>query len=357
MDQRVVRFATNRIWDRQPNAFGFVPEAPADRLWLGTVRVGVSADPRIDGACSAPDVAGFDDFRDPPEAVGSAQGVLLGWLAAARVRNAVPLLYVHGFDYDFAEACARAGNLCDWYEAAGIARFEPLAFTWPSNGIGNASGYKNDQTDCAASGPALARLIAQIGKAAAAMPGRRPAYLAHSMGARCTRFAMRAIGKMKKPPAAVFGPAVVVAGDDDTDAYGPPGAPLEQLSGLAETVTIGIFPQDATLSLVSARVMNGAPRLGADGPARAPDPASRVFVVDYAYAVADKPALPGATTWNDTAHQYYRNDDRVRRDLVPALAGIAPDKVPGRRPARPDPRVGASEKAGRLYVDADLPQV
>ncbi|MBR0670914.1 alpha/beta hydrolase [Neoroseomonas soli] len=348
---RLLHFATNRLWDRMDGTFGFVPEDPPDRLWLGTVKVGVSADPLIDGKCSPPDVSGFDDFAGPAGRDGAAMDVLAGWFAVARARDALPLLYVHGFDYDFGEACARAGNLCDWLEASGELRLEPLAFTWPSNGITGSSAYKDDQKDCAASGPALARLIHAIGKAAAGHAGRKPAYLAHSMGARATRFAMEALAiGAEALPERLFGQAIVIAGDDDTDVLTPPRAPLRPIAEIADWVTLGVYPGDATLAVISEKVENRKPRLGADGPGTVPHPDDRIYVVDYAYAVSAKPEAIGTTEWNYVAHQYYRNDPRVRKDLVQALSGVAPELVAGRHWGKPDPAVGLSEKAGRLYV-------
>lgn len=348
---RLVHFATNRLWDRDAGAFGYVPEAPAGRLWLGTVKVGFSADPLVDGKASPPDVAGFDDFAGKAGRDGSCMDVLSSWLAGARAHDAVPLLYVHGFDYDFNEACARAGNLCDWLEATGEVRLEPLAFTWPSNGITSLSAYFNDQDDCAASAPALARLIRFVAKAAQGHAGRKPAYMAHSMGARATRTAMQALDRGSAAlPQRVFGQAIVIAGDDDTDVLSPPRAPLRPLAELADWTTIGIYPADSTLAIISEKVQNKRPRLGADGPDTLPAPSDRAYVVDYAYAVSRKPDLAGVTEWNYVAHQYYRNDARVRTDLVQALSGLPPEQVPGRRWGKPDPAVLVGEKAGRLYV-------
>ncbi|WP_237214604.1 alpha/beta hydrolase [Falsiroseomonas oryziterrae] len=353
MSLRVVHFATNRIWDRTENRFGFVPEVPATRLWLGRVKVGVSADPFVDGKCSAPDVAGFDDFAGGADETGSAAGVLAAWLAVAKARDAVPLLSVHGFDFDFEEACARTGNLCDWLEAEGGARFEPLAFTWPSNGITSLSAYKDDQADCAASGPALARLMQKVAEAAKDSGAKPPAYIAHSMGARCTRFAMQAVAKQKKAVPAAFGEAVVIGGDDDVEVLDAPEAPLARMTGFARHLTIGIYSQDATLSVISARVQNKRPRLGAEGPATQPKAQDRIFVVDYSYVVSEKPEPAGASTWNYTSHQYHRNDVRVRRDLVAALSGTPPEQVPGRRWGKPDAAFAIQEVPGRLYVLPD----
>jgi esterase/lipase superfamily enzyme len=171
------------------------------------------------------------------------------------------------------------------------------------------------------------------------------------MGALCTRFAMEAFATWDKPPPSGLGPAVVIAGDDDVEVLDPPAAPLARLATIAAGVTIGVYPQDATLSVISAKVQNKRPRLGAEGPSTLPRPESGIHVVDYSYLVSEKPEPPGASTWNYTSHQYYRNDERVRRDLVSVLSGMPAEKVPGRRWGNPLETTGIQEKKGRLYVD------
>lgn len=351
MATRLVHFATNRIWDRHGGAFGSVCETPASRMWLGAAAVGIARDPMEMGAVGAPDVSGFDDFHGPAVQDGAAAGVLAAWLAAAAARDAVPLLVVHGFNYRFEEACARAGQICDMYEATGAVRLQPLAFSWPSNGVMSLSAYVNDRQDCAASGSALARLIRQIAAAAGGRQGRKPAYLAHSMGVHATCCAMQALGP-EPPPARLFGQAVLVAGDEDTDVLDVPGGRLRPMLALADWTTIGVYAQDGTLSLMSGWVQGNGRRIGAQGPDHTPGAAERCFVVDYARAVSMKPDLTGITDMNDVAHQYYRNDARVILDIARALAGdTPPDRIEGRRPGQPDATIAWSEKAGRLYVE------
>ncbi|MBX9698952.1 MAG: alpha/beta hydrolase [Acetobacteraceae bacterium] len=351
MADRRVFFATNRRWNDADAGFGVLPEEPASRVWLGTVDVGVSADPLVEGRVSPPRRTGNDDLAPG----GACSGVLSAWLLEAASTGAVPLLSVHGFNYTFAEACARAGNLCDWLEAAGGIRLVPLAFTWPSNGDGSLAAYPKDQQQCAASDVALARLVHAIAEATAAAlrPGRKPAWLAHSMGARATRCAMQVLNRGPAAiPQRLFGQALIMAGDDDTTVLDTGTGPLLPLLELADWTTIGVYAKDPPLTHISA-ARNGRRRLGAHGPDRLPQPADRCYVVDYGRAVDHRFDIPGGTTWNDVGHQYYRADARVRRDMVAALGGAAPEAVPGRRWARPDPTTGGSERAGRLYVLED----
>jgi esterase/lipase superfamily enzyme len=353
MGQRRIHFATNRIWDGGAGAFGAGCETPATRMWLGTVNVGTTADPMAIGEVGPPEVSGFDDFQGAAGEHGSAAGVLAAWLGAAAARDAVPLLVVHGFNYRFEEACARAGQLSESYEAAGGIRLEPLAFAWPSDGALSPEAYGRDRQDCAASGPALARLVRQIAAAHAAMGmGRKPAWLAHSMGVHATCCAMQALAAEPGGlPSRLFGQAVLVAGDEEPDVLAPGTGRLRPMLDLADWTTVGVYAEDTTLNLMSGWLQGNGPRLGAGGPDAPPRPEERCFVVDYGKAVSAKPDMVGATDWNDVAHQYYRNDPRVIRDLALALGGdTPPDGIAGRRWGRPDPSIAFSEKAGRLYV-------
>jgi esterase/lipase superfamily enzyme len=352
MQTRPVYFATNRHWDSGAACFGTQPDTPANRLWLGTVPVEIAADPLVEGKVGTPKRDGPDDAAALQAPGAAASAVIDSWLAEAAAQDAVPLLSIHGFNFTFEEACRRAGHLCDFLEAEGGLRLVPLAFSWPSKGVTSLADYERDQAACLASGPALARLLRGIAAAAAGRPGRKPSLIAHSMGARATRCAMEALAMGPEAiPERAFAQAIIIAGDDDTDVLAPAGGRLRPLLTLADWTTIGVYPRDATLTMISDKVQNRRPRLGASGPAPPlPQPEERCYVVDYAYAVSLKPDAPGVTDWNYTAHQYYRNDERVRRDLVAALAGAAPEDVPGRHWGKRDERYAIKEQEGRLYV-------
>jgi esterase/lipase superfamily enzyme len=355
MAQRIVHFATNRIWDGKAG-FGAVCCDPLGRLLAGKVPCQGSADPAVEGKCGEAVVAAPDD---PDTGLVDS---LTGWLDLAHAEARLPLLYVHGFNFSFAEALARTASLCDWLEAEpGAPRLAPFAFTWPSNGMGSLDGYLDDQKDAGRSGLALARLIAAI---AVMRPKTAPVYLAHSMGARATRHAMEAILPMLHGlPKPVFRQAVIMAGDDVADvldnprldaAPGSTAGALRPIAELARHVTIGVNRDDGVVWLVSGSVNRGD-RLGTAGPSRPADLPANVRVVDYSLVVAGKEVKPVPQTEvepNWIGHQYFRNDPRTRVDLVKLLAADGPpDKVPGRRKAQPDGTFGKSEIEGRLYVE------
>ena len=344
MASRTVFFVTNRRWDKPAGAFPAEMEPPP-RLWPGRVEVARSADPAVDGDCGPPQVEGMSGDAAAVEAVVAA------WLAMAERTGAVPLLSVHGFQYTFPQSLARAGNLCDWYEAGGAPALLPLAFCWPSRGELTPADYKADRGMAKDAAPALAALVRVVARLAAGAP-RRPVWLGHSMGCWCTRWAMRELEAGGLPAGPVFDQALLMAGDDVPDALAQGLAPLAAVAGY---VTIGVYAQDAVLDKVSQWIMGSGPRLGADGgPIPAPL-ADRVALVDYIQAVDGmKPTPDGGTTWNWVGHQWYRNDLRARIDIVQALRGVRPWAVLGRHPGRPGQPTWP-ERAGRLYVDGAPP--
>lgn len=353
MAERIVYFATNRIWDGK-EGFGAVCCDPPGRLLAGKAACVASADPAAEGSCVNVAVATPDD----PDT--GLVDTLRGWLDQARKEGRLPLLFVHGFNFGFAEAMARTASLCAWLEAGDGPDLAPFAFTWPSNGMGSLDAYRDDQKDAEQSGLALARLIAAL---ATLQPKTAPVYLAHSMGARATRYGMEAIEPMlARLPKPVFRQAVIMAGDDVADVLDHPwravtpdssAGGLRPIAELARYVTIGVNRDDGVVWLISGNVNRGD-RLGTAGPAHPGDLPSNVRVVDYSYVVAGKelkPVPPTEAEANWIGHQYFRNDPRTRVDLVKLLTTDGPpDQVQGRRGAVVDPATGVREVAGRLYV-------
>jgi esterase/lipase superfamily enzyme len=353
MADRLVHFATNRIYDAAKAEFGFVPCDPLGRLLAGKVTCKAELDPALEPKAGKPAVAKSED---------ADQGVLetiQSWLQEAARVQGIPLLFTHGFNYSFSDAAARTAALCLWLEAGGAPPLVPLSFSWPSNGMGSPDAYLDDQKDAARSGLALARLIAAI---AVLRPKTAPVYMAHSMGARATRFGMQAIAPMLAGlPQPVFRQAFIMAGDDVADVLDQPwrgqspdssAGALRPLAALARYVTIGVNRDDGVVWAVSGSINKGE-RLGTRGPLHPEDLPDNVKVVDYSMVIGGKEAKPvpsAEAEMNWIGHQYHRNDPQVRADLVAALkADGAPEAVPGRRAAVVDQSVAIREIAGRLY--------
>jgi esterase/lipase superfamily enzyme len=352
MQERLVHFATNRIYDGK-SAFGYVVCEPPGRLLAGKVACKVVVDPAVEGIAGVPAVAKSEE----PDS--GLVDTIQSWLQAAEAAQGLPLLFVHGFNYSFTEATERTAALCLWLEEGGAPPLVPFVFTWPSNGMGSIDAYRDDQKDSAASGLALTRLIAAI---ASQRPRRAPVFMAHSMGARATRFGMQTIAMMLPGLSpAIFGQAVIMAGDDVADVLDHPwraltaegsAGGLRPLAALAKHVTIGVNRDDGVVWLVSGAINRGD-RLGTRGPLHPEDLPPNVKVVDYSMVVAGKDVKPvpqADVEANWIGHQYFRNDPRVRADLVALLReDTAPEKVSGRRFGVVDPKIGVKEFAERLY--------
>ncbi|MDP3417601.1 alpha/beta hydrolase [Falsiroseomonas sp.] len=345
----IIHFATNRA--RMDAAFCMdADQAAPGRLWLGRVEVELLGKPDATeaerDALRPPEITGLDDFQDVDG--GDCARLLDSWLALAAAQQAVPLLFIHGFSNSFESAVTRAAQLQEFYGAAGLS-LAPLVFSWPSDGkviaadaggfIGGAKEqYRRDQLDAAASGPALARLLAQIRNARARCGEEPPrlALLAHSMGNHALAYGLLSLanGLMTREMRGLFGDAVMAAADVDCSAFAP-GMSLRMLAALAERVTVAIS-RDTTLSWASRIANQDSRRLGHFGPDDLTALPEAVKVVDYWPGLAwntKAEVLPtGGTEYDALQHQWYRNDRNARADLVAALAG---KKTPLRKTLAP----------------------
>jgi esterase/lipase superfamily enzyme len=330
------------------------------RLTLGSVEVEALGKPDLSEAdrdlLGPPAKTGADDFADPEK--GSCAKVLDAWLASAARPDSVALLFLHGFSNSFNAAMQRAAQLADFYQALGL-RLVPLAFSWPSDGkvitrdpLGNpiASAlrqYKLDQEDAETSGPALARLLAEIRRARArqkpaAAKATRLVLLAHSMGNHALASGLLALnnGLMTAQMRGLFDAAFLASSDVSSASFAP-GMSLRLIADLAARVTVGIS-FDSTLALAS-QIANGNMRLGHSGPDELSVLPANVDVVDYftgldAGTEARLVLQTAVTSYDTVQHQWYRNDFNARADIAAMLAG---KPAPNRRRLDPTEQVVA----------------
>jgi esterase/lipase superfamily enzyme len=365
MTQRTVFFATNRAAGSGKPAdagivFGTTPAAWEAELRAGTARAEPAPDPSRYGRYQGCTLADADPDTSVVRTVAA-------WLAAARDADAVPLLLVHGFDFLFEEAVVWSADLMEWYargaeDRGGAPRLVPLLFSFPSCGEIGLGQFKQDQARAKLSGAALARLIRAVERAATPNPPpRRPMLLAHSMGVLVTRRAVQELAGAAgaTPPNSLFDQAFLMAGDDWSDAFDPPGGAgseakgaLRPLAGIARFVTVGVHRGDGVVKWLSGTI-NGGDRLGAAGPKTPAALPKGVAVVDYSYQGASIGSAPkGSAEPNWVGHQYYRNSRAVRADILAAMAENGePSAVSTRRAARSTAAL-LSEIAGRLYLKA-----
>jgi esterase/lipase superfamily enzyme len=342
-------YATNR--DELADGFGMDAKPGQERrLILGSVQVEALNAPLKTEAprdlLGPPDKVGNDDFKDP-KAGGCAQ-VLDAWLAAAAAPKSVALLFIHGFSNSFNNSVRRAAQLVDFYAAEDL-RLVPLVFCWPSDGKiltlqpgslnfvdGAVEQYRRDQADAEESGPALARLLAEIRRArarqsATAAKATRLALLAHSMGNHVLAAGLLSLdnGLMTAQMRDLFQDAYLAAADVSSASFAP-GRSLRLIAALASRVTVGIS-FDGTLN-VASRFANGNTRLGHSGPDDLAVLPANVEVVDYFTGLDPNTAVrladqAGVTSLDTEQHQWYRNDLNARADIAQVLAGKSPQRT------------------------------
>lgn len=255
-------------------------------------------------------------------------------LRRAMLADGDAFLFIHGFNFTFRESAARAAQLKQWL-ADGGQDMVTMMFAWPSGGGGESvRAYNDDRQRARASGVALGRALLKAvdfirnTKRSERCNGRIH-LMAHSMGNWALQGAiqsMRAFVGDNIPP--LFDEVVLVAADDDADTLGDTRKLAPLLRG-CRRVTVYYNHQD--LALKASDVVIGNPdRLGRSGPANRSSLSEKVASVNVSRVIIRE--APAATAWtvDDTGHQYYRNNARVRQDLLAVLAGQLDATVPGR---------------------------
>jgi len=235
------------------------------------------------------------------------------------------LIFVHGYDHKFREAAGRAAQLQEWL-AAGGKDMTLLMFSWPSAGEGvGRRTYHDDRKRAEISGPALGRAILKAADFIRATPrdGRcdgRIHLLCHSMGNWALRGAVQAMRTFvgnNIPP--LFDEVILVAADEDDDTLHSNYTIAPLLRG-CRRVTVYYNHQDSALK-ASDIAMGNPDRLGRSGPCLTPQCPSKVSVVNVSPKVVWEAKGAGAWTADPTGHQYFRNNARVRQDILQVLDG------------------------------------
>jgi esterase/lipase superfamily enzyme len=117
---------------------------------------------------------------------------------------------------------------------------------------------------------------------------------------------------------------VILAGadeDDDTLQHGHKVGPL--LRG-CRRMTVYYNHQDLALK-ASDYAMGNPDRLGRSGPCLTPECPQKVSVVNVSAHIIRDAKGQNAWTCDPTGHQYFRNNARVRQDIVQVLGGKLDD--------------------------------
>ncbi len=251
------------------------------------------------------------------------------------------LLMIHGYNYTFRDAMARAAQLKQWleFEPPNGIRNRPLvmmAFSWPSLGEGvTPKLYEMESERARASGVALGRAMLKATDFLRAI--KRDArctgsvhLLAHSMGNWALRGAVQAMRTFvgnNIPP--IFNEVILAAADEDDDTLAK-SHKIAPLLGGCRRITVYHNVQDAALK-ASDGPLGNPDRLGRSGPEWVEAAPKKVTSVNVAPVI--KWDRNGAPAWqeDDTGHQYYRNNEVVRRDMQAVLASDGDDDIKGRK--------------------------
>jgi esterase/lipase superfamily enzyme len=238
------------------------------------------------------------------------------------------LIFVHGYDHSFREAAGRAAQLQQWL-AAGGKDLTILLFSWPSAGAGvSKRTYADDRDRARISGPALGRAILKATDFIRNTPRAercdgRIHLLCHSMGNWALRGAVQAMRTFvgnNIPP--LFDEVILAAADEDDDTLHLSHKVAPLLRG-CRRLTVYYNHQDLALK-ASDCAMGNPDRLGRSGPGGpgGPEPLSKkVSVVNVSPRIVWEAKGASAWTADPTGHQYFRNNTRVRKDLLQVLGG------------------------------------
>lgn len=238
---------------------------------------------------------GVSDQAQPSAKLGSR--ALFEDLRQRMLKGASVLVYIHGFNVEWAEAVGAALALQATLNRQDGARpaqeVVVMLFTWPSDGQALPYvSYKSDRTDAKASGYAIARgflklrdFLAEL-KRTDAEQCRQPVHLlCHSMG---NYVLQNALGRMDRytPGNALprlFEQIFLCAPDVDENALEPDGA-LGRLHELAREVTLYYNRGDAAM-YVSDFTKGNPERLGTNGASRPALAHNKVQQVDCSEVV------------------------------------------------------------------------
>ncbi|MGM5025998.1 alpha/beta hydrolase [Tardiphaga sp. 862_B3_N4_1] len=233
-------------------------------------------------------------------------------------------ILIPGFNSTFISALHSAAQIADAYGAV-----ECYCISWPSNGQFGLKPYRSDQTKAQKSGTfvadVLTKLLVSLNTASSAQKPRLN-LVAHSMGNRALSAAMQIIREKtpKEITENLFEGAVLAASDVPDNALSKSDQ-LAPLVKLAKRVTTYYAGGDLALTLSNA--VNSWTPLGLGKPRSLELLPKTVTTVDCSDV---------ATTYGDDGkthhrHQYYRCSAWVINDVMQVLAGVAPNKIEGRK--------------------------
>jgi esterase/lipase superfamily enzyme len=252
------------------------------------------------------------------------------------------LIYIHGFDYTFAESLARLQKLHERFVLPGYSPISQIVLiSWPSHG--QRTQYKWDQPIAQETGIVLGRLVRKVYRYLHDVftpPGEdvqkpqaqecmaRMHLLAHSMGNQVLESMMQALELTGASTGqrTILSEVILAHADVDDDAL-EAGRPLSRLTQIAQRVHIYNHYSDDALMMSGSPVKNGVRRLGLEGPRDASTIPARHIVVDCTDAPFDADTPSREKRFD---HWGYLDRSAVTRDICAVLRGESAASIAGR---------------------------
>lgn len=323
-----VYFFTNRRPNRKQNPNDFTGEFSADalsNLRYGKATVNARGNVNVEVARESLVLDNRGQGLDTKRSVLGSQAIMGEVQKAMREEGGDTLVFVHGYNTDFRESIKNAARLKQNFSSLnGGKGVRVVVFSWPSDGSATPFlAYRSDREDARASGPGFARAFLKLADfLSLAQPEENCDQclhlVAHSMGVYLLRHALQAIIQERgQHPPRLFDQVFLMAADEDNDAFDRTDK-LLLLPRLARRVHVYFNSND--LAMTGSTFTKGNPdRLGADGPLHPRNVPGKVTLVDTT------PVVDGLVE-----HSYHLESPRVVADLEAALAGVEPDRIPGR---------------------------
>ena len=211
------------------------------------------------GEVERPSLWRFEFREDPSEHIIVARVSRLGKddffrdldSASRRSPDQSALVFVHGYNVDFAEALRRTAQIAFDIGFEGA----PVLFSWPSQG--NLAGYTRDEANIEWTEPHLRQFLRDL---VAQTEVRTVHVIAHSMGTRALTRALAA-GAESAARGVVIKNVILAAPDIDASVF-----KRDILPGLREAgARITLYASSEDEALKASKTVHGYPRLGDSG--------------------------------------------------------------------------------------------
>jgi esterase/lipase superfamily enzyme len=214
----------------------------------------------------------------------------------ARSADKEALVFVHGFNVDFAEAARRTAQLAYDLGFDGA----PILYSWPSRGSLSPVGYGADTNSADWSALHLQAFLRDLASSAGATTVH---LIAHSMGNRVLTQALRSLAaEVHAEPLPHFSQVVLTAPDIDAQTFRDQIAPA--IRGTAERITL--YASSGDEALEASKRVNGFPRAG--------DTGAGIVLVDGIDTID-----VSAVDTSFMGHSYFAENGSVISDLISLL--------------------------------------